>query len=220
MPLRQKGIIFCYYFINSNYNMKGRAMYTNKVSLGIIISLFLLLAVTIFANADVTLNIGDDAPDIILNDQDGQLWKLNDYLGKKNIVVYFYPAAMTGGCTKQACSYRDAKDDLEGLDIVVIGISGDAVKNLKVFQQAHQLNFSLLSDVGGETAKKFGVPLGKGGRISRKIDDEEISLETSYSISRWTFIIDKNGKIVYKNTEVNAAEDSNNILDFLKSYKH
>ena len=188
-------------------------------SLVFVILLFLLNTV-VASDKEVKLNIGDSAPDIILNDQDGNLWKLKDHLGKKNIVVYFYPAAMTGGCTKQACSYRDAKDDLEGLDIVVVGISGDAVKNLKVFQQAHQLNFSLLSDASAETAKNFGVPLNEGGTISRRIGDEEITLETSYSVSRWTFIIDKMGKIVYKNTEVDAGEDSNDILEFLKSIEH
>ena len=183
----------------------------------LVIVVVLCFTGTILAHDPVALNIGDSAPDIILNDQDGDLWKLKDHLGKKNIVVYFYPAAMTGGCTKQACSYRDARDDLQGLDIVVVGISGDAVNNLKVFQHAHQLNFNLLSDASAETAKNFGVPHKEGGTISRTIEGEEITLETSYRVSRWTFIIDKKGKIVYKNTEVNAEEDSKNIIEFLKN---
>ncbi len=180
-----------------------------------VIFLFLISTLTANDKGD-TLNIGDNAPDIVLNDQDGNLWNLKDFLGKKNVVVYFYPAAMTGGCTKQACSYRDSKNELEELDIEVVGVSSDAVKNLKVFQQIHQLNFSLLSDASAETAKKYGVPLEEGGTISRKIGDDEITLERSYTVSRWTYIIDKNGKIVYKDTEVEAAEDSEKVIEFLK----
>jgi peroxiredoxin Q/BCP len=67
-------------------------------------------------------------------------------MGKKVVVVYFYPAAMTGGCTKQACSFRDDKAVLEALDAIVIGISGDEVQSLQYFKEAHSLNFPLLSD--------------------------------------------------------------------------
>jgi len=173
---------------------------------------------TLLANDEkINLKVGDKAPDIVLNDQDGNLWKLKDYLGKKIIVVYFYPAAMTGGCTKQACSYRDSKDELDGLDIVVIGVSSDAVKNLKVFQQAHQLNFSLLSDAGAEIARNYGVPVEDGGAIMRKVGEDEVKLERAYSPNRWTFIIGKNGNIIYKDTEVDATKDSQNILKFLKN---
>ena len=162
------------------------------------------------------LKVGDQAPDIVLNNQDGELWRLKDFLGKKNIVIYFYPAAMTGGCTKQACSYRDSKSELEKKDLVVVGVSGDAVKNLKIFQQENQLNFNLLSDVSGEVARTYGVPVGEGGSIVRKVGEQEISLQRSYSISRWTFIVDKEGKITYKDMDVDAVEDSKNVLDFFK----
>ena len=186
--------------------------YLNKI-LVLIVPLF-LITLSLADEGEVTLNIGDKAPNISLNDQDGNLWRLSDYLGKKNIVVYFYPAAMTGGCTKQACSYRDSKSALEGEDIVVVGISSDAVSGLKVFQQAHQLNFSLLSDASGEIAKKFGVPVEEGGTIQRKVGEKEVSLDRSFSPYRWTFIIDKQGKIANIDTEVEAAEDSQNILEF------
>ena len=167
-------------------------MFTRYLNNFWIMTISLLFAGILFAEEkELVLNVGDEAPGFVLNNQDGELWNIKTYLGKKNIVVYFYPAAMTGGCTKQACSYRDAKSDLEGQDIVVVGISGDAVKNLKAFQQAHQLNFNLLSDVSGEVAKKFGVPLNEGGSIARKIGEDEISLERSYTPNRWTFMIDK-----------------------------
>jgi peroxiredoxin Q/BCP len=192
-------------------------MFTKVLNWYLVIILLVLTETLLAHDKESTLNIGDKAPNIVLNDQDGNLWNLKDHLGKKNIVVYFYPAAMTGGCTKQACSYRDSKDELEDLDIVVVGVSSDAVTGLKVFQQAHQLNFSLLSDASSETARNYGVPTEEGGSILRKVGEEEVTLERSYTPSRWTFIIDKNGKIVYKDTEVDAVEDSQNILEFLKS---
>ena len=193
-------------------------MLTKPVN-GLFVLLLLLTFVVILMAGEgaVTLNVGDKAPIIVLNDQEGNLWRMKDHLGKKNIVVYFYPIAMTGGCTKQACSYRDSKDELEGLDIVVVGVSSDAVRNLKIFQQAHQLNFRLLSDVSGVTARSYGVPLEEGGTITRKVGDEEVILEHSYTPDRWTFIIDKSGKIVFKDTDVDAAADSEKVLKFLKS---
>jgi peroxiredoxin Q/BCP len=174
------------------------------------------MSLSVAGDEDVILNVGDKAPDIILNDQDGNLWKLSEHLGKKNIVIYFYPAAMTGGCTAQACSYRDSKSKLDEQNIIVVGVSSDAVSGLKVFQQAHQLNFDLLSDVTGDIARRYGVPLGEGNTFQKKVGDKEVSLERSYTAYRWTFMIDKEGKISYKDTEVNASEDSNNILDFFK----
>ena len=205
-------IRYCLYF-----KMKGGIMFTRYLNNFWIMTISLLFAGILFAEEkELVLNVGDEAPGFVLNNQDGELWNIKTYLGKKNIVVYFYPAAMTGGCTKQACSYRDAKSDLEGQDIVVVGISGDAVKNLKAFQQAHQLNFNLLSDVSGEVAKKFGVPLNEGGSIVRKIGEDEISLERSYTPNRWTFMIDKQGKIAYKNMEVDVEEDSKDILKFFQ----
>jgi peroxiredoxin Q/BCP len=193
-------------------------MFAKLVKELLVLTLLLVFSgVLIAGEGETILNIGDKAPNIILNDQDGNLWRMEDHLGKKNIVVYFYPIAMTGGCTKQACSYRDSKDELEGLDIVVVGVSSDAVKNLKIFQQANHLNFSLLSDVTAVTANNFGVPLEEGGSITRKVDDEEVILEHSFTPYRWTFIIDKSGKIVYKDTEVDAESDSETVLKFLKN---
>ena len=176
-----------------------------------------LLGTMMAKGGETVLNIGDKAPDINLNDQDGNLWRLKDHLGKSDIVVYFYPAAMSSGCTKQACSYRDSKNALEDLDVVVVGISGDAVSNLKYFQEADHLNFSLLSDVSSSTAKSYGVPIREGGSLVQKINGKEVTLKHSYTLSRWTFIIDKSGKIVYKDKDVNPVEDSQNIVKFLKS---
>ena len=137
-------------------------------------------------------------------------------MDKKFIVIYFYPAALTSGCTKQACSYRDNQSKLQEIDAEVVGISADPVKNLKIFGSMYHLNFTLLSDANGDIAKMFGVPASDGGSITREVDGEEMELQRSQSIKRWTFIIDKSGKIVYKDTDVSAQEDSEKVIKFLE----
>ena len=104
---------------------------------------------------EFALELGEVAPEFMAIDQDGHLWKTSDLVGKKNLVIYFYPAAMTGGCTKQACAFRDDAPKLKDLDAVVVGISGDIPVGLKAFQQMHDLNFDLLADYNGSIAKSF-----------------------------------------------------------------
>lgn len=176
----------------------------------------LLLSIS-FNSFSQELKVGDKAPAFSAMADDGTTWNVNNYLGDKFIVVYFYPAAMTGGCTKQACAYRDMKTEIDGANAVVVGISGDNVEGLKLFKQANDLNFPLLSDESGEIAKKFGVPLRDGGTITRKVNGQEFDLIRGTTASRWTFIIDKKGTVVYKNSEVDATKDSAEILDFLKN---
>ena len=124
---------------------------------------------------------------------------------------------MTGGCTKQACAYRDLKTEIESTDALVVGVSGDNVEGLKLFKLAHDLNFPLLSDESGEVATLFGVPTRDGGTITREINGENFDLVRGITTSRWTFVIDKSGKIIYKNTEVNASNDTKQILEFIKN---
>jgi peroxiredoxin Q/BCP len=179
---------------------------------GIVLSLLGFGLVTV-SLAEVT--VGDSAPAIEAQDQDGNEWKLGDHLNKKYLVVYFYPAAMTGGCTKQACSYRDYKQD-GGAVFEIIGISGDPVQNLKIFQQAEQLNFTLLSDPDGAIAKAYGVPVKEGGKsITRTVDGKEVTLPRTSTASRWTFVIDPQGKVVYRDNKVKATADLGNILKFM-----
>lgn len=158
----------------------------------------------------------DKAPLFSARDDSNREWALKDHLGKKNIVIYFYPAAMTGGCTKQACAYRDDYDSLKNADAIVVGISGDEVENLRLFKKAHDLNFLLLSDPEGEIADKFGVPHRDGGSIRREIEGREYTLNRGVTSMRWTFIIDKKGQISYINQEADAANDSRNVLQMLK----
>lgn len=160
---------------------------------------------------------GDPAPLFSAMADDGSNWALEDHLGRKNLVLYFYPAAMTGGCTAQACAYRDFQEELEKVDALIVGISGDEVEGLKLFKKAHDLNFTLLSDPNGNIAELFGVPTRAGGSLSRELDGEFHELIRGVTTARWTFIIGRDGRIIYKNKEVNPEKDTEEVLNFLKN---
>lgn len=177
----------------------------------------ILIIVTMNTFSQNELKVGDKAPSFSAKSADGKTWNSKDHVGDNYVVVYFYPAAMTGGCTKQACAYRDMKTDIEKQDATVVGISGDNVEGLKVFKEAYDLNFTLLSDDTGEISRKFGVPTKEGGTVTKEVDGKSFDLERGSTSSRWTFIIDKEGTIVYKNEDVNAENDSQQVLQFLKN---
>lgn len=178
------------------------------------------LAIIIFISFAVSgqqgLPVGDKAPEFKAIADDGSTWNIKKFLGKKFIVVYFYPAAMTGGCTKQACSYRDHRDDLQSAGVVVVGISGDKVENLRLFKVAENLNFTLLSDEKGDIAKAFGVPLSAGATIKRTVEGTEHELVRGVTAKRWTFIVGKDRKIIYKNESVNPEKDTEEVLNYIK----
>lgn len=184
---------------------------------------FAAIALACMFSIDVThaggkeegVKVGDKAPKFESVDDQGKVWKSSDVVGKKYLVVYFYPADMTGGCTKQACGFRDDFGKLKDLGVEVVGVSGDSVANHQLFKKVYDLNFKLLADEKGTVAKAFGVPLGKGGTIKRTVEGKEFDLTRGVTASRWTFLIGLNGNILYKNTKVNAANDSKAILDVI-----
>ncbi|HBE42124.1 MAG TPA: peroxiredoxin [Bacteroidales bacterium] len=181
-----------------------------------IFSIAFLLLISLTLSGQQGLSVGDNAPLFKAMADDGTIWDISKYLGNNYIVVYFYPAAMTGGCTKQACSYRDHKDDLQSAGIEVVGVSGDKIENLRLFKQAESLNFTLLSDEKGDIATAFGVPLADGGAIKRTVSGTEHELLRGVTAKRWTFVIGKDKKIIYKNGAVNAEKDTEEVLDFIK----
>ncbi len=183
-------------------------------------SIFTLLTLTISVMAQNTteLNIGDKVSEFSGIDDTGANWK-SSTVKSDFLVVYFYPAAMTGGCTAQACAYRDDKANFDKMGATIIGVSGDEVNNLKVFKESSQLNFPLISDTKGVISKKFGVPTKDGGEITREIAGENFLLVRGITASRWTFVLDKNRKIIYKNAEVNAADDSKKVMEVIKKAK-
>ena len=173
----------------------------------------------ISTGAEVTeLKVGDSIASFNANTDQGELWRLSDHLSEgKYLVVYFYPAAMTGGCTAEACGYRDAMNDLHVEIVEVVGVSGDAVNGIKVFKQAYHLNFTLLSDINGTIAQRFGVPTRDGGSLLRTLDNQQVTLNRGQSSSRWTFVLDSHGKVVFKNTQVDAAQDAAQVIAFIRS---
>lgn len=170
------------------------------------------------SNTFSQVDLGHKVPNFNTLDQDGVKWVLKKQLKSADYqVIYFYPVAFTGGCTAQACSYRDQKGDLTKVGANVVGVSGDTPETLKLFALEHSLNFNMLSDESGEMATIFGVPHGEGGTIQREIKGANLDLTRGTTIQRWTFIIDNEGTLIYKDTEVDAAGDSDKVLEFLAS---
>jgi len=164
------------------------------------------------------VDLGEKVPNFKALDQDGEKWALKSNLKKSDyLVIYFYPAAFTGGCTAQACSYRDQKGELASVGASVAGVSGDAPETLKLFALEHSLNFTMLADESGALATIFDVPHGDGGTINREIKGASIDLTRGTTIQRWTFILDQDATLIYKDTEVDAAADSGKVLEFLSS---
>lgn len=103
------------------------------------------------------IEVGDEAPAFTLRSASGERVSLGDFLGKKNLVLYFYPKDETPFCTAQACGFRDHLADFEGLDAVVVGISADSVRSHEGFANNHRLNYPLLSDPGGKVRARYQV---------------------------------------------------------------
>jgi len=172
------------------------------------------------AEKKIELNVGDQAPVFDLRTDQDKTWTSADHIGKKWVVVYFYPGDFTPGCTAQANLYRDAMNKLTDLGVEVVGVSGDSVKTHELFKKAQKLNFTLLADEEGKVAKAFGVPVNKGAKVKAKdADGKPFEFERSSTIARWTFVIGKDGKIAYKNTKVLPADDAKKITEFINTEK-
>ncbi len=175
----------------------------------------LLLTLNIYAVSP--LEKGDKVPSFSAIDENGDAWELSDQHADY-LVIYFYPAAFTGGCTKQACSYRDNDAAFKLLNAQVIGVSGDEYENLQKFKEFHNLNFTLLSDVDGKIAELFGVPTREGNTIEKEVDGKTLQLTRGVTTSRWTYVVDRNGKLVYKDEDVQAATDYEAVLKEIKTH--
>lgn len=122
------------------------------------------------------VQVGDLAPDFTLFDQSGTEVRLGDFLGRKQIVLYFYPKDNTAVCTEEACAFRDSYKVFKKVGAEVIGISSDSVESHQRFAKEHRLPFFLLSDVGSVVRKRYSVPtaLGLPGRVTYIIDRQGI----------------------------------------------
>lgn len=149
--------------------------------------------------------IGNLAPAFTLKDQNGKTVSLKDFRGKKNVVVYFYPKAMTPGCTVQACGIRDYKKEFSKVKTEVLAISPDPYERLKKFEDKQELNFTLLSDEDHKIADKYGS-WGPKQFMGKKYD----------GILRQTFIINKDGKLVHIMNKVKTKSHHDDVLEYIK----
>ena len=162
----------------------------------------LLLTLTLSQNTNMNqIKIGSSIPGFTLSDQHGNLFDINSVLGKKNLVIYFYPKDDSPGCTAQACSFRDNFEVFEDAGAVVIGISAQSVESHKEFAVKHRLNFILLSDQGNKVRKLFGVPTSLFGLLPGRV----------------TYIVDKKGEVVYIfNSQMQVEKHVNEAMRVLK----
>jgi peroxiredoxin Q/BCP len=139
------------------------------------------------ADAPAMPKVGDKAPLVEGKDQNGKDWKLSDDVGKKVVLLYFYPKDETPGCTTEACGFRDSIDSLKEKNVEVIGVSFDSGDSHLKFISKHNLNFPLLADTDGTIADAYGVRMA--GRSMAK---------------RVSFLIGLDGKIVHVTDSPNA----------------
>tara|TARA_R110002110_G_scaffold59925_2_gene169183 strand:- start:282 stop:755 length:474 start_codon:yes stop_codon:yes gene_type:complete len=152
--------------------------------------------------------VGNNAPVFSLLNQKGEKVSLKDFKGEKSVVLYFYPKAMTPGCTTQACGLRDSKAKLSRAGAVVLGVSPDPVARLGKFIDKEKLNFDLLSDEDHAIADKYGV-WGLKKFMGREY----------MGINRMTFIIGADGKLKHIMEKVNTKTHHDDVLAIVKSLK-
>ena len=153
-----------------------------------------------------TLQAGEMAPNFTLKDQYEQPVSLAEFKGKK-VLIYFYPKALTPGCTTQACGLRDAKAELEKLGVVILGVSPDSPKKLAQFSAKKDLNFTLLADEDHKVAEQFGV-----------WGEKKFMGKTYDGIHRISFLIDEQGKIQHVFDKFKTGEHHQVVLDYLQSH--
>jgi thioredoxin-dependent peroxiredoxin len=151
------------------------------------------------------IEAGKPAPQFSLPDQDNNSVSLADLKGKK-VLVYFYPKAMTPGCTVQAQNLRDSKTELEKHNVIVLGISPDPVKRLPKFIEKESLNFTLLSDEDHAVADAFGV-WGPKKFMGKEYD----------GIHRISFLIDEQGKVEKVFDKFKTKDHHQVVLDYLQA---
>lgn len=150
------------------------------------------------------IQIGDVCPDFQLKNQHGQMIKISDFIGKKYLVIYFYPKDFTSGCTAEACYFRDNFEIFKEYDCEIFGISHDGIRSHRAFSKKHHLNFSLLSDPLGKVRRLFGVPRSFFGLIPGRV----------------TYLIDKKGIVqgIY-DSRINPWNHIQKALDKLELLK-
>ena len=144
------------------------------------------------------LEVGDTVPMFTLQNQDGKEFSMKDSVGKKIIVIFFYPKDESAVCTKEACAFRDSSHDFTDAGALVIGVNQGSVESHKKFQTDYKLPYQLLSDPEEMVIKAFGV---KGSMLNDRV----------------TFVVDKTGQIVFKyNSLTQGVKHTTEVLKFLR----
>jgi len=151
--------------------------------------------------------VGTQAPEFSLPDQDGKTHQLSDYRGKW-IVLYFYPKALTPGCTTETCNFQETLPGFKGIDAVILGMSKDPVNKQKKFAEKYGVEFALLSDENSDICERFGV-WQKKKNYGREY----------MGIVRSTFIIDPEGKIAKVYPKVSVKQHHEDVLSDLSKLK-
>lgn len=164
---------------------------------------FITMGLFSFAGKVKALEVGSPAPDITAPDQNGTEFRFAEAYAKGPTLVFFYPKASTPGCTAQACSLRDAFENLKGENLQIIGVSRDSVESQKKFETDYKLPFPLIADKEGKVAEAFGVPAMMGMLPVTK---------------RQSFLI-KDGKIAWKAESAQTAKHASEVQAALDSLK-
>lgn len=151
----------------------------------------------------MSLKVGDRIPEFETTDAKGDVFAINAVLGKKALVIYFYPKDDTPGCTKEACAFRDSYEDFLDLGAEVIGISGDSSVSHEKFAARYNLPFILLADKGNKIRKQFGVPTNLLGLLPGRV----------------TYVVDDKGVIRSVFNSMNATQHMPQALEVLKAMK-
>ena len=149
-------------------------------AIAIVASLLFTATVVSAQDAPARPKVGDKAPNVTGKTEKGKTWKLEEAVGKKAVLLYFYPKDDTPGCTKEACGFRDSMGDLQKSDVEAVGVSFDNEESHQKFIEKHSLNFSLLADTDGKIADAYGVRV-PGKNVARRV----------------SFLIGKDGKIAH-----------------------
>jgi thioredoxin-dependent peroxiredoxin len=151
------------------------------------------------------MRTGDLVPDFELPDQHGEPRRLSQLLADGPVVLFFYPAALTPGCTKEACHFRDLAAEFAAAGAQRVGISADPVDRQREFADRHQFDYPLLADVDGRVAETFGVGRGRLGR------------RLGAPVKRWTFVIGKDSRVVAViSSELNMDKHADEALAALR----
>jgi peroxiredoxin Q/BCP len=148
------------------------------------------------------IEIGDKIPSFKLQDQNGEWFHIDSIVGKKNLVLFFYPKDDSPGCTKQACYFRDQYEAFVEADAEVIGISKQSVKSHKKFAEKYNLTYTILSDTDNKVRQQFGVPTNMLGLIPGRV----------------TYVVNVAGEVILTfNSQTDVTRHVDEALEILKS---